>query len=715
MWYRDSIRIKTAQLDFVPVEQFVKKYPRLDTKIDLLDRYLVSIGDVASPEQMEKFCNDFNISQDNYAKIQSSTRGTEFSKIVSIGLPGTDQRKVVGQILLSDIAEKYFGVSNRYVKLVPISRLSPELKNAIGLVGDRKRNFLVSYTGDNEELKNIYDEKRGNLSGLSNYQWYELIQKPKLLKAWVDSGNDPDEFKDPAANNMFSHRVFRSENFDNKLKSLKYTEDQIASMGMQEKVNILQPHLNQQLDEFYLYGQLLPDTRTDKIPYVGEDLDSLPDNVRRFGATLSQWSDLFGKRYQNVAVLRKKFQNPSFSNLSTEEKAKVISEMWDSGFVPSKLKPKFAYTGNDLKTIEKLKEYGLYGKEIDVDDLTRVGYISSANLRARKSRNNWAKKINEYVNAVLSNASNKDQLRDQLQEIWNEILVYSSSKSKMDQTLYDNLNPLNKILEEQGITLRDEQNVYVQYQAGDVTKFIMLRFDYLVRKNGKEILAIENQGNQHYVPSTRNNSKNPEILLEKWLAEKLRDKLKLDYCHDNNIPLLYISGYLNDVEYRKIAKNLARDINHYVNLIPKDQHLETLGYDRKKPYEVQESNDLDYELKKYADRIVISHFSELNQPLYADIEPSRIQEMIHDKKILLSNLLAVYASNFKVNGYNNLDYIKSFNESTNLSKFYSYIDAACARYGYSDNQVREQISFNDMIGKRKYKLPDLNTINEPVE
>jgi hypothetical protein len=204
-----------------------------------------------------------------------------------------------------------------------------------------------------------------------------------------------------------------------------------------------------------------------------------------------------------------------------------------------------------------------------------------------------------------------------------------------------------------------------------------------------------------------------------WLAEKLRDKAKLDYCHDHNIPLLYISGYLNSIEYRKIAENLAKNINYYANLIPQEQHLEQTGQDRKNQYMVQESDDLEKELQKYAERLVASHFSELSQPLYSEINPSRIESMIHDKKILLSNLLGIYASNFKVNGYNNLDYIKSVNETTDLTQYYRYIDAASARYGYADSQLGrmiEQISLNDRQNKKKYKLPDMSELQtSPIE
>jgi hypothetical protein len=720
---RYNIRIKTAQTDFIPVEQFTNYYPGSNVKRDLIKRYLVSIANVASPEQMKKFCDDFGISRDNYAHLVTLSHDTEFSDILTLVRSGSTRDKI-GQILKSDVAKKYFGVSDRYVRLDAVKNLSPELQEAIGYIpGSRKFKFLVPYTGDNKELKKIYDEKRGNFPGLTNLQWYQLLQRPKDEEAWVAEGNNPDEFKKPAPNAYFSNRIFKEPAFNNRLLTLGNSEEQISSMSMQDKVNALQSQINRQLEEYFIFGAVLADTRNEKIKYVGNNPESLPEAVRMFGATEIQWSQLISKRYGRYGDITSKFTTEAFTNSSIENKARVISEIWDSGYVPSKSKPKFAYTGNDPKSIEKLKENGLYGRPIDADDIKATDYISPENFRQRLSRNKWTQKITEYVNAMLSNAPNVDELREQLQKIWNEVLTYSSSKSQMDQILDDTLKPLNESLKKQGISLLDEQNIYAQYQAGETTKNVMLRFDYLVRKNGKIALAIENQGDQHYVPVMRFDREDPEKSLQKWLSEKLRDKLKLDYCHDHNIPLLYISGYLTTVEYRNIAENLARDINYYTNLIPQEQEIETPGANRKNQYIAQESNDLDGELKKYADRLIISHFSELKQPLYAGIDPSRIKDMVHDKKILLSNLLAVYASNFKVNGYNNLDYIKSLRESTDLSQYYRYIDAACARFGYADNQLErmiEQISLGDRIGKNKYKIPDMSKkfpepIVEPVE
>jgi hypothetical protein len=720
---RYNIRIKTAQTDFIPVEQFTNYYPGSNVKRDLIKRYLVSIANVASPEQMKKFCDDFGISRDNYAQVVTLSHDTEFSDILTLVRSGSTRDKI-GQILKSDVAKKYFGVSDRYVRLDAVKNLSPELQEAIGYIpGSRKFKFLVPYTGDNKELKKIYDEKRGNFPGLTNLQWYQLLQKPKDEEAWVAEGNNPDEFKKPAPNAYFSNRIFKEPAFNSRLLTLGNSEEQISSMSMQDKVNALQSQINRQLEEYFIFGAVLADTRNEKIKYVGNNPESLPEAVRMFGATEIQWSQLISKRYGRYGDITSKFTTEAFTNSSIENKARVISEIWDSGYVPSKSKPKFAYTGNDPKSIEKLKENGLYGKPIDADDIKATDYISPENFRQRLSRNRWTQKITEYINAMLSNAPNVDELREQLQKIWNEVLTYSSSKSQMDQILDDTLKPLNESLKKQGISLLDEQNIYAQYQAGETTKNVMLRFDYLVRKNGKIVLAIENQGDQHYVPVMRFDREDPEKSLQKWLSEKLRDKLKLDYCHDHNIPLLYISGYLTTVEYRNIAENLARDINYYTNLIPQEQEIETPGANRKNQYIAQESNDLDGELKKYADRLIISHFSELKQPLYAGIDPSRIKDMVHDKKILLSNLLAVYASNFKVNGYNNLDYIKSLRESTDLSQYYRYIDAACARFGYADNQLErmiEQISLRDRIGKNKYKIPDMSKkfpepIVEPVK
>ena len=353
---RYNIRIKTAQTDFIPVEQFTNYYPGSNVKRELVKKYLVSIASVASPEQMKKFCDDFNITRDNYASVVTLSHDTEFSDILTLVRSGSTRDKI-GQILKSDVAKKYFGVSDRYVRLDAVKNLSPELQMAIGYIpGKRKFSFLVPYTGDNEALKKIYDEKRGSFPGLTNLQWFELLQKPRMVEKWVAEGNDPNEFQNPKPNAYFSNRIFKDSSLDMRLSTLGNSEEQISLMSTQDKINILQSQINRQLEEYFVFGTVLADTRNEKIKYVGNDPESLPEAVRMFGATEVQWSQLISKRYKKNQDITNKFDTEAYRNSSIENKARVISEMWDTGYVPSKAKPKFAYTGNDPKSIEKLKK-----------------------------------------------------------------------------------------------------------------------------------------------------------------------------------------------------------------------------------------------------------------------------------------------------------------------------------------------------------------------
>lgn len=715
--FKYSLRVKLSEVGFIPVELFTNRYPKPDVKRELVRNNLINLSSVASPEQLEKFCKDFGISEQNYANVSAFSADTIYSDVLTLLEEDNIKRVKIGQILKSDVAEKYFGVTDKYVKLNPTREFSPEQQEAIGFASSgRKFKFLVPYTGSNEELRKLFDSVRGKLPGLTSLQWYELLQKPRLLKKWVESGNSPETFQNPKPNKYFSNAIFKQESLDRKLVNLGYSDEDINKLSIQEKINILQPQINQQLEEYFLLGALLSSSRYEKIKYVGEDPSSLPEDVRLFGATESQWVEMIDRKYSSTSSLAKKLRSDIFANLPIEKKSEVISKIWDTGVLPRKTKQKFAYTGNDPKTIEKLKEYNLYGRPIDSDDIRATDYMTSDNFRQRLSRNKWTKKLQEYEDAILSNLPNVDELREQLQKIWNEVLTYSSSKSQMDKILDDSLKPLNKVLSDQGIQLLDEQVVYAQYKAGTVIRDALLRFDYLIRKDGRIVLAIENQGDQHYVPSLIYKFADQDVALQKWLSEKLRDKLKLDFCHDHNIPLLYISGYLTTAEYRTIAENLARDINYYTSLVPSGENVEIPGNNNQNRYIASETGDLELELKKYADRLVSSHFSELERSIYSGIEEYRIMAMIHDKKILLSNLLAVYASNFGVDGFNNLEYIKSLKSDTDLSYFYRFIDEACVRFGYSDSQlgkIHDKVSLSEKIEKKKYKLPNFSSVSKP--
>ena len=169
-------------------------------------------------------------------------------------------------------------------------------------------------------------------------------------------------------------------------------------------------------DKYFTFGELLPEVKLEKIRYVGKNPESLPQEVRNFGATEGQWVDLILSRHQKGTGLGAKLKSEEFRSLSPEDKSKVVSHIWDSGEIPTKTKPKFAYTGNDPISIQKLKENGLYGRPIDSDDIKNSDYISYSNFRQRLSREGWADKIKEYQKEYYQN--NADKIKEYKKEYY---------------------------------------------------------------------------------------------------------------------------------------------------------------------------------------------------------------------------------------------------------------------------------------------------------
>ena len=87
-----------------------------------------------------------------------------------------------------------------------------------------------------------------------------------------------------------------------------------------------------------------------------------------------------------------------------------------------------------------------------------------------------------------------------------------------------------------------------EYKFDDCSNVLPLRFDFVLfkdRKHSDVIGAIEYDGEQHYLPVSIFGGSDG---LEKC---KLRDKIKDDFCSNNNIPLLRLPYYLSEEEIEK--------------------------------------------------------------------------------------------------------------------------------------------------------------------
>lgn len=103
--------------------------------------------------------------------------------------------------------------------------------------------------------------------------------------------------------------------------------------------------------------------------------------------------------------------------------------------------------------------------------------------------------------------------------------------------------------------LTDEQIIFdTQYKFDDCKYKRRLPFDFAIfhPQNKKLLFLIELHGEQHYFPFTFNSESDMQKK-ENFLHRKHLDKLKEDYCSENNIPLLIIR-YTNFQTKEKIVK-----------------------------------------------------------------------------------------------------------------------------------------------------------------
>ena len=91
-----------------------------------------------------------------------------------------------------------------------------------------------------------------------------------------------------------------------------------------------------------------------------------------------------------------------------------------------------------------------------------------------------------------------------------------------------------------------------QYIFPDLRHKELLKFDFAIFKDNKLLCLIEYNGQQHYIFKKRFHKD-----INGFNIYQYRDKLKLEYCYKNNIPLFAI----------KYDENIENEIYKIFNLI----------------------------------------------------------------------------------------------------------------------------------------------------
>jgi hypothetical protein len=174
----------------------------------------------------------------------------------------------------------------------------------------------------------------------------------------------------------------------------------------------------------------------------------------------------------------------------------------------------------------------------------------------------------------------------------------------------------------------------------------ILRLDFAFMKNDKIVLAIEINGAQHYGFV----SYNKDYTFNQWQDGLNNDILKINYCHDNNIPLLIFHHMLSDEEFKSILNNLYENPHIY------DQYI---------PQLVIDNNVADVSLE-FIKRQIYSHIYPVFKGVISFDDDISKKRYIKDTLILIAKLLGIYSG-----GIDKTDYIRSFNANVDLTENYN--------------------------------------------
>lgn len=260
----------------------------------------------------------------------------------------------------------------------------------------------------------------------------------------------------------------------------------------------------------------------------------------------------------------------------------------------------------------------------------------------------------------------------------NGVKFYVPIKLSVRESLFEKkFNNYNR----DSITIQSQQSILISYIVNNIIKKTILKLDFAFIKNNKPILAIEINGMQHY--GFVNYSKSTTY--DNWQQGLNRDILKINYCHNNNIPLLIFNHMLTDKDFKTISNNLYKNPHVYDNFIP--------------PSVIDENvNNTSIEFIK---RQIYSHLYPVFNGIisFANDESKKIY--IKDTLILISKLVGIYEG-----GIDKTDYIRAFNRDTDLTSNYN-ICLSIYNSLYPDFPLDkdEKITYSDLSKRVEIKKP----------
>ena len=270
----------------------------------------------------------------------------------------------------------------------------------------------------------------------------------------------------------------------------------------------------------------------------------------------------------------------------------------------------------------------------------------------------------------------------------------NNSEFRIDENGNNQYFPFKGSLREKyinrNLTITNDHNITVESQKritilnpGKSIKILKLDFAFV--EDGNILLATEVNGGQHYgfVPFES------KTTYEYWQAALKRDVEKINYCHNNNIPLLIFNHLLPEKYFRTITDNLNKNPHMYDSYIPQSVKVND---------EAQDTADTSLEFIK---RQIYSHLYPVFKGVISFDDDISKKRYIKDTLILIAKLLGIYNG-----GIDKTDYIRAFDMNVDLTENYNIcLDIYNNLYPDYPLDREEKITYNDLSVKPKINKP----------
>jgi len=573
----------------------------------------------------------------------------------------------------------YLGLSGGIIRVNTWNQLSPKDRKFI------QENNIIS---DQRDMKNRHGEDvlkityTGSVKELLEYQ-SKIGQPPFSVNVW---GKYLEGVKE--ITNLY--------NIDRHLRNV----NALKGLSPEQK----QQKFNQRLEESFYglkSGQRLykytvdPDSDIAKLT-IEHGGKSETRNISKDGFTLEEWQGL---------VLGGKLPAAIKKDTPANEVEKILNGVINS-VERVTTQPKIRYTGDNPHTLEKMRLTGLspnqfYTQNQWVNSLTKVLVLEDKidpfneerqkrykiepsemplkeDYKTELSNLDLQKELGEKVKKKLIDVGNLfrkrleragiNDVKRKLEEIKSEstdtfaIQQFIKDLESMDNLFIDSCytkqigSTGEKVLKQTlskslGPEYKYQRTLSINvYPPGSKEAYLLI-FDGAILKSGNIVMLFEVQGNQHYAFNNRHYK-----TYNDFQQRLYRDKLKLDFCRQNNIPLFTVSNILDSSEAASIYSKLATT-GALGGFIPKGSQAD---------YNFSNLNEenIDEWVSKYVDTLVVSHFNPIiNTNSYENLIP-KINRIIVD----LSKIVMIAITNKYNSQMEDTSFMQGFSKETLLDQ-----------------------------------------------